>query len=239
MTFMARLSDIEGITVRSRHLFGPLVAVAGLDPRGTPDALWPEEEDAVRAAVPSRRREFAIGRTAARLAMDQLGTPAKAIPTGEDRAPVWPGGIVGSLSHTRTACVAALAHAADLRSIGIDIETNDALPEDLIPVVCTAQEQDWLETQPAGQRGVLAKLIFSAKECAYKCQYPLTRQLFGFETLTILPGTDARGQGVFEATFTRPIGGFVQGSSLKGRYAMDAGFVITAMTLTHAQAVCG
>lgn len=233
MTLMARLSDIDGVAARARHLFGPAVAIGARDPRSDPAPLWCEEEPAIRHAIPSRCREFANGRMAARHAMDQLGLPACGIPAGEDRAPVWPAELVGSLSHSSTACIAALALRRDLRAVGVDIESADPLEDDLVPTVCTASERAWLNGHPSGQRGTLAKLIFSAKECAYKCQYPLTRQVFGFDTLTIRPGMDKRRGGVFDAYFTRRVGTFARGHRLSGRFAMDAGFIVTAMVLGH------
>ena len=57
-------------------------------------------------AVPQRRREFFAGRLAAHRAMEALGHLPEPVPMGQDRAPVWPQGLVGSISHGAGACAA-------------------------------------------------------------------------------------------------------------------------------------
>lgn len=213
-----------------RGLFPGEVAVAFSDPAGTHPAPWPEEAASLARAVPARRAEFGAGRAACRAAMSMLGLPPTAVPAGADRAPVWPAGLTGSLSHTEALCIAALAHSGRIRAIGVDLEPATDLAPDLIPTVCTLAERAWLACQPAPQRGTLAKLIFSAKECAFKCQYPLTRTLFDFDTLEITPDLDT---GQFEATFTRAIGEFGAGACLSGRFVMEAGIIGCGMALAH------
>jgi 4'-phosphopantetheinyl transferase EntD len=43
--------------------------------------------------------------------MDALGLPERPIPMGRDRAPVWPEGVVGSISHSDAFCLAAVARS--------------------------------------------------------------------------------------------------------------------------------
>jgi 4'-phosphopantetheinyl transferase EntD len=193
-------------------------------------ALYPEELSAVASAVEKRRREFAAGRACARAALKALGIPPVAIPAGDDRAPIWPGGIAGSISHSSTWCVAAVArHSDGIRSVGIDIEEATPLDELYQPDICTETERDWLSRQPADQRGLLLKVMFSAKECAYKCQYPLTRTLVGYHAMSIMLQADA---GEFSATFEGDIGVFKAGDRLAGRFALTRGHIITAMVLS-------
>lgn len=108
------------------------VAVAVVDPEQVTEPLFPIEEAAVSRAVAGRRAEFAAGRQAARQALKALGYAPVAIPMAEDRAPVWPQGIVGSLSHCPAACIAVVAEAARIASLGVDIEPYDPLPEDIV-----------------------------------------------------------------------------------------------------------
>ena len=46
-----------------------------------------------------RLSDFATGRYCAMKALEQFGIQDAIIPIGEDRAPIWPEGIVGSISH--------------------------------------------------------------------------------------------------------------------------------------------
>jgi 4'-phosphopantetheinyl transferase EntD len=61
--------------------------------------LYPEEEAAVGNAVEKRRREFVTARACAREALAQLGLPAQPIPAGPRGEPVWPQGVVCSITH--------------------------------------------------------------------------------------------------------------------------------------------
>ncbi|WP_083950422.1 4'-phosphopantetheinyl transferase family protein [Roseivivax lentus] len=155
------------------------VAVAVVDPEEATEPLFPIEEAAVRRAVAGRRAEFTAGRQAARQALAMLGYPPIAIPMAEDRAPVWPQGIVGSLSHCPAVCIAVVADASRIASLGVDIEPFDPLPEDIVHEI--GREDEIAGIGP--DRRLAARQLFSAKEAAYKAQYPLTRTLFGFEGL--------------------------------------------------------
>lgn len=227
---MSTVADTGASWARAaaQDLLGTGVAVAALDPREARGELLPAERPAVARAVESRRREFLAGRLAARRAMAELGLPAAAIPLGPDRAPVWPEGVVGSISHTGTACLAVVARAGTLRSVGIDLETDEPLPPELEAAICRPEEIAWLAAQPPAERGRLAKLIFSAKEAAYKCQYPLTRTLFGFEALRVRMDVE---RGTLDATFVHAIGPFAAGACLPGRVSVQSGHVLTAVAL--------
>ncbi len=65
------------------------------------DALLPEERQFLIKAVPKRIHEFAGGRACARAALSQIGYGGVAVLRGADRAPIWPAGATGSITHTR------------------------------------------------------------------------------------------------------------------------------------------
>lgn len=174
---------MEGIRHALRQMLGPKVGIGVTDPRGAPDGLWPQEAAAIARAVPKRRAEFAAGRRAARDAMMALTVPAAAIAQGSDRAPIWPQGLCGSIAHCDTCCIAVVARIPDYSALGIDIEPATPLPSELIDIICTKPEQNWLITQSIP--GLAAKMIFSAKEAVYKAQYPLTGAVIGFDAVTV------------------------------------------------------
>lgn len=142
--------------------------------------LFPAEEPLVARAVPARRAEFLAGRLAARRALARMGRAGTAIPARADRSPVWPEGISGSISHAGHLAVAVVADARRIPVLGIDIEENTPLPEDLIPEICRPEE---LAGQP--HPATLARCLFSAKEALYKAQYPRSRTVFGFHALRV------------------------------------------------------
>lgn len=180
-----------------RALLGEGVALALADPGALATGLMPEETPAVARAVPKRRAEFAAGRRAARAALAQLGLPAQAIPQGPDRAPRWPAGVTGSISHCDGLCVAVASVSGP--ALGVDIEPATPLAADLMDLVCTPSEQAWAAIQP--DPGLAAKQVFSAKEACYKAQYPLTGQLIGFDALTLTIAPD----GSFTARSALPL----------------------------------
>ncbi|MFD6889358.1 nuclear transport factor 2 family protein [Streptomyces sp. NPDC059957] len=191
------------------------VAVAALDSgTGRLPPLYPEEEHAVRAAVDHRRREFALGRHSARLALGGLGVAPTPIRRGAAGSPVWPPGVVGSITHAGGVCAAAVAPAADVAGIGIDIEPAQPLPHEVLDLVCTPGERHQL---PPGASALLfAKVVFSAKESVYKVLYPLTGRFWDFHDVELaldLPGGAFRlDRGPFP---------------VHGRFRVADGFVIT------------
>ena len=212
MTDLTVLSDIL------RGLLGPGFGVGVADPRASSEPLWEAEKPAMRRAVPKRILEFAAGRTAARAAMADIGVDPNAIPVGDDRAPIWPDGIIGSIAHCNSACIAAVAPKGHVQSIGIDIEEATPLALDLWDTVCTDVERTWLAAQPEDQQGLLAKQIFTAKEAVYKAQYPLTGRLIGFEDVEL------------ELHNTNFTAGF-DGGVAKGCWVLTQGLIVGCLQL--------
>lgn len=142
--------------------------------------LFPEEESAILDAIERRRSEFRAGRAYARQALADLGVARVAIPRAFSRAPIWPASFVGSISHTRTQCVAVVARSADQVGLGADIELNTPLDPELT-----------LEVQRADEAGNfnhgldLGKLLFVIKEAVYKAYFPLAGRLLGFGEVVV------------------------------------------------------
>ncbi len=228
---MNTLADIfaeDTIEAIARHLFPDDVAVGFAFPWGAPEGLLPGEAAGLVNPTQKRLAEFAAGRRAAHQAMERLAVPVRAVAHGPDRAPVWPCGLVGGISHTATHCLAVVAEGARYAALGLDLEQDKNLPTDLIEVVCTPAERGWLSVQPDDLRGRLGRLIFSAKECAYKAQFGVTRQLIGFEAFEITPDLET---GQFEATFTQDVLPFTRGACLHGQFRFDGGVIVTGMAL--------
>ncbi|MFN3129439.1 4'-phosphopantetheinyl transferase [Roseibium sp.] len=206
-------------------LFPDGVQIAAGDPRGGKPTGYADEEIHVANAVPSRRSEFFAGRACARKAMQDLGFRPTAIGVGPDRSPIWPPGLIGSISHCKTVCLAAVARqTGEVLSIGLDIEPDGPLPEDLWNTICTADERKLLSELPENRRARRALRIFTAKESAYKAQYPLTLEFFDFEDLEIrFDGHD------FLAILQRSVPGFAVGTKLRGRQVIYNGHVVSAV----------
>ncbi|MFM9994461.1 MAG: 4'-phosphopantetheinyl transferase [Phycisphaerales bacterium] len=188
-------------SARAEHftadLFPPGVVVGASDAPGDPSSLLTAECAAVASAVPTRRAEFAAGRALARRLLARLGIEHAVLPVGSDRAPIWPEGITGSISHAQGLCVAAVARRADVAALGIDTEPAEPLDEELWPTIAAPDELDRLRSLSPDERGLHARLLFSAKEAVYKCQFPHWRAPLEFTHVSIrfLPG-EGWGGGV-------------------------------------------
>lgn len=212
----------DDVATQLRAILGTGAGVGCADPRHRADDLWHQEQAMISRAVPQRRQEFAAGRRAARRAIAELGLRPTAIAAGQDRAPIWPTGLTGSISHCDTLCIAAVSQTH--RSIGIDIETPQPLHAELIPIVCTAREREWLQDHPAALRGQLAKRIFCAKEAAFKAQFPLTGRMIGFDALSIRSGRN----NLFGVIWQQPIPDL---PPLQGKLVMCHGMILACVTI--------
>ena len=157
----------------ARRMMPPGFGCAVLPLDAAPTMLLPPEQAAIANAVPKRRQEFALGRTALRMAIREAGhqlAPSRAIAARPDRLPDLPPGIHASLSHSGDHCI-AIAAPPDGPSLGIDIEPiGRPIPENLAEMVMPYR-------LPAGRDALLA---FCIKEALFKAQYPLTRRMLDF-----------------------------------------------------------
>lgn len=186
----ARNTAFELLARRLGNVLGSGIGVACSSIHSSTDVLYPDELYAVRNAVTKRQREFATGRSNARLAMSHIGEDAVSIPMRADRAPAWPEHLVGSIAHTDSACVAVVGRQSDVRAIGIDVEHDRAMDEALWPSICSPAEEAHVRAQPADWRGRLMIRLFSAKEAVYKWQYPLTHRMLEFHQVEVTWLTD-------------------------------------------------
>ena len=217
------------------ELMPPGVAVADATGPLPGEALLPEEEPLVAKAVGKRRAEFTTGRTCARIALAALGRPPVPVLSGPKREPLWPEGIVGSITHCDGYRAAAVAPDTLLASLGIDAEPHEALPDGILDRVTLPAERAALAALPAGVHW--DRLLFSAKESVYKTWFPLARRWLGFEeaTLEFRPGPDpARGTFAAEVLAAGMTVGGREIRHLEGRYAVGGGLLVTAIVLPAA-----
>ncbi len=197
-------------------------------PRGAPgpgpeacehDGLRAELPQALARAVPGRRAEFLAGRICAMAALRALtGAPAP-VPVGEGRAPVWPGGVAGSISHSGARALAVVGRAAEYPFLGLDFEPvmEDARAAPLAPTILTEGDADH---RPAGMaEGAFTTLVFCAKEAVYKAVWPRVRRVVDFHEARVLglwPG-EGRIELAFDETVRAP---GVTGRAFALRYAL-------------------
>ena len=209
------------------RLLPSVVASAETRDRFLEVELFPEEERAIGRAVEKRRREFVTGRACARRALRQLGIPTMSIPAGERGEPIWPAGVVGSITHCRGYTASAAARTRHLLALGIDAEPNRPLPAHVEAQVASATEREVL----VGDPGVhTTRLVFSAKEAVYKAWYALTGRWLSFEQVQV---SFQRGTPEFAAApLGRPL--LMDGERLdtfRGRWSLCDGVILTTVVV--------
>lgn len=145
------------------------------------EALFSEEERAIERATEKRRKEFTTGRACAHQALRILGLPASAIPSGMSGEPMWPDGVVGSITHCTGYRACAVAFASSLMTLGIDAEPDTPLPDGILGDIARPAEREYLATLSTGSQAVCwDRLLFSVKEAMYKAWFPLTQRWLCF-----------------------------------------------------------
>lgn len=141
---------------------------------------------ALLASVPQRRAEFLAGRLAVQAAAGYLHLPMVRVGMGQQRQPLWPEGLSGSISHDRGRTVAAVSLSP--HAIGLDIvpDLDQQSAELLLPAVACADEFNLLQQAlPHWREDDCVALLFSAKESLYKALFPRVGRVFDFLDVTL------------------------------------------------------
>ncbi len=154
--------------------------------------LTPGERKLLRGWSPKRVRDFCTGRYCARQALLLVGAPVEDVLVGANREPLWPPGVVGSISHSEKMTGAVVAAVSDYKSIGLDIETVGNVEEHLWPLLFSQAEQEYLRSLPPHRQVVYSTAFFSMKESYYKLQYPVTGHFLDFTDVEIQEETGPR-----------------------------------------------
>jgi 4'-phosphopantetheinyl transferase EntD len=189
--------------------------------------MFPTEAAVVANAVAERRLEFATVRHCARQALRRIGIPAVPILPDADRAPQWPAGVVGSMTHCAGYRAVVVAQSNELRGVGIDAEPHGALPGAAAELILRPEEGARLHALANADPDVHWDLVnFCAKEAVYKAWFPITRRWLDFDDVSIALHRD----GTFQARVRvgdPPIAD-VERNGFTGRWVVDRGLVATA-----------
>ena len=167
-----------------------------------------------------------LGRVAAKRALKGLLDNPPPILPAHDRAPCWPEGIVGSITHTAEWGLAAVDQRSRTRALGIDLAHLSELPGmEIAHMVADADEQQWI----AGESSRLLTL-FSAKESIFKALYPECLAYVGFHDVTTR-WSEAPTPG-FQVHLLRQLGPlWPSGASLRVSVRWYNEFVLTSVRL--------
>jgi 4'-phosphopantetheinyl transferase EntD len=187
-------------------------------------ASYPDEAALVCGAVPTRLFELLATRQLARGLLLEMGERAVSIPRGAMGAPEWPAGIVGSMAHSHGMVVVAVARTKDYLGLGVDLEPDRPLSEEVLCHVSLPGENDGA---PA------SRALFVAKEAFYKAHSVIHHRMLDFLDVRVTwqPG----GFGVEE--ISPPIDGIGPTSS-SGTLSIVAGWLVAICAIRQGSKDC-
>jgi enterobactin synthetase component D len=186
-------------------------------------------------AVRKRQVEFLAGRWCAREAMrlcapEHCETP---VAVGPNREPIWPAGVVGSITHTHGFASVAVARAGLARALGLDAERimKEEQAMRVLDRIADRAELSAVEERTAFGKATALTAIFSAKEAIFKALYAEVGRYFDFRDAWV-DAFDSEG-GTFRARLcARLAPSLPEGYELAGRFSLEeAGLVCTAIVL--------
>jgi enterobactin synthetase component D len=156
---------------------------------------------------------------------------------GDDRAPVWPVGYVGSITHTSSFAGAVVAPLNPIVGIGIDTE-NLLSAEQVDDVRQTVAPEyhniNFVGLDADGEKNAhVVSCLFSAKESIYKCLHPLVREFFEFSDVSVT--TVDHLTGTVHTVLNRPLGSFPRHWPFHVRFVLSDGRVHTSAVLYASQ----
>lgn len=189
------------------------------------DHLHPLEQSLVSHSVEVRKAEFGDARWCAHQALAELGYSGQdPILRGERGMPLWPKGFVGSMSHTTGLRAAVAAPETFVRSMGIDVEPAEPLPEGVLPQVARSGEMAQLDRLREQGYECADRILFCAKEATYKAWFPMTHRWLGFEQAEI----DIRDDGsIISYLLVRP----TPVPFITGRWVVAEDYVVVATSV--------
>ncbi len=147
-------------------------------------------DSSLQSAVDQRCAEFLAGRYVAAQALKALSANTDRethVGVGELRSPIWPNGVVGSISHSREFAVAFVGSTTTCLGAGVDVEA--IMPE-------TTCEEVHDELMNADEIGLATSVnipyatwvtaVFAAKEAFFKAAFPSVKRYFGFDAVSVL-----------------------------------------------------
>lgn len=142
----------------------------------------------VARAVPKRKAEYLAGRRVAIHSLRDAGIDVADLGTDSSRAPLWPDGYTGSITHSHDMAAAIALRKGEVPGVGIDLEpvaSTDAMVA-IMQVALSPSEQRAL-TPLALHVGepTAVTIAFSAKESFYKATAAEVGHVFDFTALRI------------------------------------------------------
>lgn len=181
--------------------------------------------------VAKRQTEYLAGRLCARQALAQLTGTAATPGSGDDRAPQWPAGTLGSITHGSGWAGAVVGSDADWRGLGLDVERimSGNRAQRLAGEILTPAEWLRLQSLPVEQHAQRISLTFSLKESLFKALYPQVLRHFYFqdaEVLSVSPDNRVQLRLLIDLHTDWPAG-----SEVAGQFVEFDGYLLSLVSI--------
>jgi len=137
--------------------------------------------------VKKRQAQFLAGRIAAKNSLP-VDYKHQTVGIGQHREPLWPKGIMGSISHGKSISI-ALSQEKNIGGIGVDIQTTFSDKEAKISrkIILNHTEKELLRENPFDlSHKQLLTLIFSSKESFFKAVFSQVGGYFDFKDVSVM-----------------------------------------------------
>lgn len=191
--------------------------------------LTEHERASAGTVAEERLRELESGRVYAKGALAMIGITGVELSIAADRSPMWPTGVVGSLTHASGPdgghFAAAVARTNAVSAVGIDVEREGGLRPNMWTYVMTARELKRILSLPMPARAAEAQAVWCAKEAIGKA---LLRPL---EPTEVEVELDPNGDG-FTVNCWTVIGATGHPEQVwHGKTVRSQGFILAAVVL--------
>lgn len=142
--------------------------------------------DSLSNAVAKRKGEFLAGRYLANKIIELMGLPDAKVAIDKHKAPIWPAGIMGSISHSKSKALCVITKYHNDRFLGIDIE-HWLSPSDAqcLASNIVVNDHEYKMMQPFVTFEQAITLIFSAKESLYKAIFKAFEHYVDFDAAKV------------------------------------------------------
>ncbi|WP_202301968.1 enterobactin synthase subunit EntD [Dryocola clanedunensis] len=194
------------------------------------DLLCLPHREQLSGAVTKRRAEHLAGRIAAREALRFYGVQNYVPGIGLHRAPCWPPGLTGSITHTGNVALATVMQdrQGELCGVGIDTEIimNAYDAQNIAEGVVNPAERELLHVCGLPFPTALT-LSFSAKESLFKALYRHVGRYFNFTAAEVVKITGRQ----LALRLVSPLGPFREGDTFSVSWNSDGKQLTTLISL--------
>lgn len=143
--------------------------------------------ETLHRAVEKRQAEYLAGRYCAKYALHAIGLDARFIPSGKNREPLWPEGIIGSISHSNEFAAACVSRSPKVLGVGIDLEetVDNNTMNKIQRMILTDRDRENIANIVMSEAHYFS-LAFSLKESFFKAAFSQVGSYFDFDAISII-----------------------------------------------------